>query len=150
MNKSFQNNREEIDRIPRTSGIYYFYDENNVIIYIGKANNLYSRTLAHFTNHSIDRQMRFFVKMIESKGFSIMEEEKLPKELLDIWKRLKERGNSSNALVVDLVFDKVKKITIEEMPKEETESKEKELIDEFQPIYNSESNSEEYYKLAYE
>jgi len=150
MNKSFKNNLEELKRIPRTSGIYYYYDENNVIIYIGKADSLYKRNLAHFKNHSIDRQMGFFVKMIESKGFSIHEEEKLPKELSDIWYNLKQGDFSSNPIVIDWVFDKVKRIEIEEIDdKELRESKEKEMIKKFQPIYNSESYSDEYYKLKY-
>jgi len=150
MNKSFKNEFDELKKIPQTSGIYYFYDEDDDVIYIGKANNLYSRTLAHFKNHSIDREIGFFIKNISSKGYSIHEEEKLPKELLDIWKRLKERGRSSSSLVIDVVFDKVNRIEIEEMSEELTELKEKEMIEKFQPIYNSETNSEEYYEIKYD
>ena len=148
--KSYKNDFEELKKIPYTSGIYYFYDENDDIIYIGKADNLHSQTLAHFKNHSIYREMRFFVKIIESKGLSIKEEVELPKELLSIWERLKERDFSSSPVVIDWVFDKVKRIEIEEIDKELTEDKEKELILKFQPTYNSESNSEEYYKLKHE
>ena len=150
MNKSFKNDFGELEKIPRTSGIYYFYDENGGILYIGKANNLHSRILAHYNNHSIDREMRFFVKMIESKGFTVNEVEKLPKELSNIWKGLGERARAHvNTLVIDLVFDKVKRITIEEMPEEETKSKEKALIKELEPIYNAETQSEGYYKWKY-
>ena len=149
--KAILNNREEFEKIPKTSGLYYFYDEHGSVLYIGKADNLHTRILAHYNNHSIDREMRFFVKMIESKGFTVKEVEKLPKELLNIWKRLEERARAhTNTLVIDLVFDKVKRITIEEMPEEETESKEKNLIEMCQPTYNSESHSKEYYKLKYE
>jgi len=147
--KSYKNDFDELKKIPRTSGIYYFYDENDNSLYIGKANILHSRIFAHFHEHSLFRQMGFFVKMIESKGFSIKDKENLPKELLNIWDDLCEKCWSSSPIVIDWVFDKVKRIEIEEMPKELTESKENELIYEFQPTYNSETHSEEYYKLKY-
>jgi len=149
VNKSYKNEFEELKKIPKTSGIYYFYDEDDIVIYVGKASSLYARALAHFKNHSIDREIGFFIKNISSKGYSIHEEEKLPKELLDNWKRLKERGNSSTALVIDVVFDKVKRIEIEEMPEELTKSKEKEMIEKFQPIYNAETNSLDYNDIRY-
>jgi len=143
-NKAILNNREEFEKIPKTSGLYYFYDEHGSVLYIGKANNLHSRILAHYNNHSLYREIGYFVKMIESKGFSIKEKEKLPEELLNIWDNFVEKDFSSNILVIDRVFDKVKRITIEEMPKEETKSKEKNLIEMCQPTYNSESHSKEY------
>ena len=68
--KSYKNDFDELKKIPRNSGIYYFYDEDENIIYIGKADILHSRVLAHFKNHSIDREMGFFVKNISSKGYS--------------------------------------------------------------------------------
>jgi len=145
--KVILNNREEFEEIPKTSGLYYFYDENGSVLYIGKANNLYSRIVAHYINNSLCKEIAFFVKTIKLKGFSIKEEEKLPKELRDIWKNFKERESKHSILVVDLIFDKVKRITIEEMPEEETKSKEKNLIEMCQPTYNSETNSEEYSKL---
>lgn len=147
--KSYKNDFDELKKIPRTSGIYYFYDEDENIIYIGKADILHSRVLAHFKNYSLIKEIEFFVKRIETQGFSIQEEKKLPKELLSIWKRLIERTRSSNSLVIDEVFDKVVRIEIEEMTKELTEDRENELIKKFQPIYNSESNSMEYNDIKY-
>lgn len=145
--KSYKNDFKELKKIPQTSGLYYFYDENDNILYIGKANNLHSRTLAHYHNYSLYREMGFFVKIIESKGFSIKEKEKLPKELLDIWDNFKERDFSSSTLVIDSKFNKVKRIEIEEMPKELTESKEKEMIQKFQPPFNYETASDEYFEI---
>jgi len=143
----YKNDFEELKKIPQTSGLYYFYDENDNILYIGKANNLHSRTLAHYHNHSLYREMGFFVKIIESKGFSIKEKEKLPKELLDIWDNFIERDFSSSTLVIDSKFNKVKRIEIEEMPKELTESKEKEMIQKFQPPFNFETATDEYFEI---
>ena len=147
--KSYKNDFDELKKIPRTSGIYYFYNENENIIYIGKGDILHSRVLAHFKNHSLVKEIEFFVMRIERERFSIQEEEKLPKELLNIWKRLIERERSSKVLVIDEVLDKVAKIEIEEMSKELTEDRENELIKKFQPIYNKESNSMEYSEIKY-
>jgi hypothetical protein len=145
--KSYKNDFEELKKIPQTSGLYYFYDENDDILYIGKANNLHSRTLAHYHNHSVYREMGFFVKIIELKGFSIKEKEKLPKELLDIWDNFIERDFSSSTLVIDSKFNKVKRIEIEEMSKELTESKEKEMIQKYKPPLNFETATDEYFEI---
>jgi hypothetical protein len=31
---------KDIDSLPSTAGVYYFYDQRNKIIYVGKATNL--------------------------------------------------------------------------------------------------------------
>jgi len=145
--KSYKNKFEELKNISSSSGIYYFYNENDNIIYIGKANNLHSRTLAHFHNHSLYREMEFFVKILNSKGLSIKDKEKLPRKLLDIWDNFIERESKHNILVIDTKFNQVKRIEIEEIQKELTESNEKEMIQKHKPIYNYESNSDEYYQF---
>lgn len=40
--------KKVLDGIPTTTGVYYFKNEKNEIIYIGKANNLKQRVLSHF------------------------------------------------------------------------------------------------------
>jgi len=144
--ESYKNDFEELKKIPQTSGLYYFYDENDDILYIGKADNLHSRTLAHFHNHSLYREMGFFIKILNSKGFSIMEMEKMPKELLDIWDNFRERESKHSILVIDSKFNKVKRIEIEEMPKESTESKENEMIQKYEPPLNFETATDEYFE----
>jgi len=143
---TFENDFEELEKIPRTSGLYYFFDEEDKIIYIGRASNLHSRVFMHYHNHSLYREIGFFVKMLELKGLSIKEKENLPKDLLDIWYNFEEREFAhSTMLVIDFNYDKVKRIEIEEVPKELKNSKEKEMILKFEPIYNSETGSEEYH-----
>ena len=44
--------REMYDRLPSTTGIYYFKDENGSIIYVGKAKNIKRRILGHFYDKS--------------------------------------------------------------------------------------------------
>jgi DNA polymerase-3 subunit epsilon len=47
-----------IEQLPETSGVYEFYDENATLLYIGKAINIKSRVLSHFTNdHSSGKEL---------------------------------------------------------------------------------------------
>jgi DNA polymerase III subunit epsilon len=47
----------KIDRIPDEPGIYYFYNENGDLIYIGKSRNLQQRISTHLSNNSTSRAM---------------------------------------------------------------------------------------------
>jgi DNA polymerase-3 subunit epsilon len=40
--------REDIDRLPDETGVYYFHDDKGTVIYIGKSNNIRKRALSHF------------------------------------------------------------------------------------------------------
>ncbi|MFS4467123.1 exonuclease domain-containing protein [Maribacter sp. 2210JD10-5] len=44
--------RSEFQKLPNTSGIYYFKDKNGKIIYVGKAINIKKRVLSHFYEKS--------------------------------------------------------------------------------------------------
>ncbi len=149
--KSYKNEFEELKKIPRTSGIYYFYDKNDKILYIGKANNLHSRTLAHFHNHSLYREMGFFVKILNSKGLSIKDKEKLPKELLDMWDNFKDREFSNpKMIVIDFILNRIQRIDVEEISKELTKSKEKDMIQKYEPPFNFETACSEYFEICYD
>jgi DNA polymerase-3 subunit epsilon len=39
---------DQVSSIPKTPGVYRFYGENNVLLYVGKSVNLYQRVLSHF------------------------------------------------------------------------------------------------------
>ena len=41
-------NREDVNKLPEETGVYYFHDEKGNIIYIGKSNNIRKRALSHF------------------------------------------------------------------------------------------------------
>jgi DNA polymerase-3 subunit epsilon len=47
----------KIDNIPDEPGIYYFYNENGDLIYIGKSCNLQQRISTHLSNNSTNRSM---------------------------------------------------------------------------------------------
>lgn len=39
-----------LDGIPHSTGIYFFHDQNDKVIYVGKSNDIYGRILTHFSN----------------------------------------------------------------------------------------------------
>lgn len=41
---------EILKKIPESAGVYYFYNDKNDLIYIGKSKNIHSRLLSHFRN----------------------------------------------------------------------------------------------------
>jgi DNA polymerase-3 subunit epsilon len=48
----------QMDAVPSTHGVYLFYGENDLPLYIGKANNLRRRILAHFsTDHASSKEL---------------------------------------------------------------------------------------------
>ncbi len=47
----------KVESIPDEPGIYYFYNENKDLIYIGKSRNLQQRVSTHLSNNSTNRAM---------------------------------------------------------------------------------------------
>lgn len=45
-------NPAQLKALPESAGVYYFYNEQNDLIYIGKSKNIRSRILSHFRNVS--------------------------------------------------------------------------------------------------
>jgi DNA polymerase-3 subunit epsilon len=50
--------KNQLASIPEETGVYYFLNEHNKIIYIGKSTNLYKRVLSHLSNNSSHRSMQ--------------------------------------------------------------------------------------------
>jgi DNA polymerase III subunit epsilon len=55
---------EQVDNLPRTPGVYYFYNATGKIIYIGKANNISKRIKSHFSNNKAGKQKQDFMREI--------------------------------------------------------------------------------------
>jgi len=47
--------RSVFNSLPVAAGVYYFYDENGKLLYIGKSKNIHARVLSHFQNNSTAR-----------------------------------------------------------------------------------------------
>ena len=43
---------DEIDTLPGSPGVYYFYDKNKAVLYVGKSNNIRKRILQHLSYSS--------------------------------------------------------------------------------------------------
>ncbi len=48
---------EKIKALPEETGVYYFYDENDRLIYVGKSKNIHQRVLSHLSNNSSQRKI---------------------------------------------------------------------------------------------
>lgn len=46
-----------LDKLPEEAGVYYFYNDNNNLIYIGKSKNIRSRVMTHLSNNTSRRSM---------------------------------------------------------------------------------------------
>ena len=44
-------NQSLTENLPRKTGVYYFYDKNGELIYVGKSVNIRERVLSHLNNH---------------------------------------------------------------------------------------------------
>jgi len=54
--------KKEISKIPSKPGVYYFHNNKNKIIYVGKAINLKKRVSSHFTQNDAGRKRQNFVR----------------------------------------------------------------------------------------
>ena len=98
-----------LDEIPETPGVYLFYGENDLPIYVGKSVNLRLRVLAHFSgDHRLAKDMRIVqqVKRIdwqETAGElgALIEEARLVKQLLPTLNRQLRRNNDWYAFAWD-------------------------------------------------
>ncbi len=62
--------------IPNEPGVYKYFDEDNVIIYIGKAKNLRKRVSSYFAKMQVHRKTRALVEQIDRLEFTIVPTER--------------------------------------------------------------------------
>jgi DNA polymerase-3 subunit epsilon len=56
--------KTDFEALPQSPGIYYFHDQKDKIIYVGKAVNIKKRVLSHFSNNSGTKQKQNFLRDI--------------------------------------------------------------------------------------
>ncbi len=56
--------KQDIENLPLTPGVYYFHDEKDKVIYVGKAVQIRKRVTSHFSNNNLTRQRQEFLRMI--------------------------------------------------------------------------------------
>jgi DNA polymerase-3 subunit epsilon len=59
-----QFNKKLLDELPEKTGVYYFYDERNELIYIGKSINIRKRVLQHLSNSKTDKAVRMRSRIV--------------------------------------------------------------------------------------
>lgn len=64
-------NIEEVNNLPEETGVYYLYNEDGKIIYIGKSKNIKSRIIKHFSVDYKSRKAIEFKKAISSFSWEI-------------------------------------------------------------------------------
>lgn len=62
--------KEQFDRLPQQSGIYYFHDDSGKVIYVGKAKNIKNRVGSHFSGNGTGKQKQDFLRSIFSISFT--------------------------------------------------------------------------------
>lgn len=61
---------EQVDNLPTTPGVYYFYNGSGKIIYIGKAVNIAKRIRSHFSNNKAGKQKQDFLREIHRISYT--------------------------------------------------------------------------------
>ena len=61
--------REVVDKLPKTAGVYYFHNAKGKVIYVGKAINLKKRVAGHFTNFNPEERRQHFLRQITNITF---------------------------------------------------------------------------------
>lgn len=56
----------DFENLPEKTGVYYFYNSDKQVIYIGKAINIKKRVASHFTGNNINAQRQNFLKDIHN------------------------------------------------------------------------------------
>lgn len=62
---------KDFEQLPEKPGVYYFYNQEKKVIYIGKAVNLKKRVTSHFTGHNIKPQRQNFLRDIYGISFEV-------------------------------------------------------------------------------
>jgi DNA polymerase-3 subunit epsilon len=55
---------EEIEQLPSEPGVYYFLDEKNTVVYVGKAIDIKARVKSHFSGTSPAKQRQEFIRNV--------------------------------------------------------------------------------------
>lgn len=62
---------EDFENLPERPGVYYFYNKEHKVIYVGKAVNLKKRVASHFSGNKTTAQRQHFLKDIHKITFEI-------------------------------------------------------------------------------
>lgn len=61
----------DFEKLPEKTGVYYFYNQEQKVIYIGKAVNIKKRVASHFTGNTTNAQRQHFLRDIYAISFEV-------------------------------------------------------------------------------
>jgi DNA polymerase III subunit epsilon len=61
----------DFEQLPGKPGVYYFYNRERKVVYVGKAINLKKRVASHFSGHKVTAQRQNFLRDIYSISFEV-------------------------------------------------------------------------------
>ena len=62
--------KEQFDKLPLTTGVYYFHNEHGKVIYVGKAVQIQKRVGQHFGGNSTTKQKQDFLRNIHAVTYT--------------------------------------------------------------------------------
>ena len=109
-----------VDDIPETSGVYLFYGESPLPLYIGKSVNLKERVMSHFSgDHASTKEMRISqeikrIEWIETAGElgALLLESRLIKEMQPVYNRQLRRERQLCAWQIATDAEAVPQVTL--------------------------------------
>ncbi|PZX93279.1 DNA polymerase III subunit epsilon [Flavobacterium aquariorum] len=63
--------QQDFEQLPEKIGVYYFYNQQNKVVYVGKAINLKKRVASHFSGHNVNAQRQNFLKDIYGISYEV-------------------------------------------------------------------------------
>ncbi|MBX2887501.1 MAG: GIY-YIG nuclease family protein [Ferruginibacter sp.] len=64
-------NKDQVDNLPQSTGVYYFHDAKHKVIYLGKAMNIKKRVKSHFIGFDNSDRRQHFLRKIRSITFTV-------------------------------------------------------------------------------
>lgn len=119
---------ELIIPLPEKTGVYYFFDDEDNLIYIGKSNNIRSRVISHFNSNQTKKaiEMKQKIKRIDyeltgSELIALLKESEEIKQHLPIFNRAQRRSLFNYGIFAELELDgyihlKARKIVRQQNP----------------------------------
>lgn len=66
---------DEVTQLPEASGVYYFYDQKDQLLYVGKARNLRKRVKSHFSNNDGGRRKQELLRKVHRIAYRLTSSE---------------------------------------------------------------------------
>lgn len=95
---------EDLHDLPSKSGVYFFYGENDHLLYVGKANNIKKRVFQHFRNHSkksftfLKRVKRIDTEVTGSELIALIKEDYYIKTLMPEYNKAQRGSKKMHAI----------------------------------------------------